>query len=55
MCDAPLSMEDILKAVKSIKNNKSPGSDGFTVEFYKKCWDDIKEILLHQYNYALNF
>ena len=42
MCDAPLSMEDILKAVISIKNNKSPGSDGFTVEFYKRFWDDIK-------------
>ena len=55
MCDAPLSMEDILKAVKSIKNNKSPGSDGFTVELYKRFWDDIKEILLHQYKYALNF
>ena len=55
MCDAPLSMEDILKAVISIKNNKSPGSDGFTVEFYKRFRDDIKEILLHQYKYALNF
>ena len=26
-----------------MKNQKSPGSDGITTEFYKMFWNDIKE------------
>lgn len=26
---------------KSMEKNVSPGSDGFTVEFFKFCWDEI--------------
>ena len=26
-----------------MSSNKSPGSDGLTVEFYKTCWDKIKQ------------
>jgi hypothetical protein len=29
-----------------MKNGKSPGNDGFPVEFYKIFWHDIKQILL---------
>ena len=29
-------------ALKEMQNNKSPGSDGITVEFYKIFWNDIK-------------
>ena len=25
-----------------MKNNKSPGSDGFTAEFYKFFWKDLR-------------
>ena len=46
--DAPTTMEELTEAVKWIKNNKSPGSDGFTGEFYKRFWEDIKWLLLDQ-------
>ena len=46
-------MEELTEAVKSIKNNKSPGSDGFTGEFYKRFWEDIKGLLLDQFQYAI--
>ena len=36
-----------------IKNNKSPGSDGFTGEFYKRFWEDIKWLLLDQGPWAV--
>jgi len=29
------------ESLKSMKNGKSPGSDGFTVDFYKLFWKDI--------------
>lgn len=28
--------------LKGMKNNKSPGSDGFTAEFYNFFWNDLK-------------
>jgi len=30
-------------ALKGMENNKSPGSDGISVEFYKLFWHDIKQ------------
>ena len=35
-CEAPFSEIEIQKATKSFQNNKSPGNDGLTPEFYKK-------------------
>ena len=42
-----LSKENVLK---NTKNNKSPGSDGFTYEFYKCFWKDIGIYLLRSIN-----
>ena len=33
---------ELLSVLKNMKNNKSPGSDGFTVEFFKFFWNDLK-------------
>ncbi len=35
ICEAPLSLQEITDAINSLKNNKSPGTDGLTAEFYK--------------------
>ena len=32
--DKPLTIEECTKALKLKKNNKSPGSDGFSTNFY---------------------
>jgi hypothetical protein len=34
-----------------MKNNKSPGSDGFTVEFLKFFWRDLKNYIVLAVNY----
>lgn len=44
--DRPLSVEELTPVVGSLKNNKSPGWDGLTSEFYKKFWDQIKVLLV---------
>ncbi len=36
--------------VKTMSNNKSPGSDGLPVEFYKFFWKDLGDILLQNLN-----
>lgn len=32
----PISVEEVIKAINHLKNNKSPGTDGLTGEFYKQ-------------------
>ena len=33
-----------------MKNNKSPGSDGYTAEFFKFFWSDLKDFLVRAIN-----
>ena len=35
-----------------MKNGKSPGIDGFSTDFYKFFWNDIREYVLNSLNYA---
>ena len=40
--DSDISEEEILKAIKGLNANKSPGIDGIPAEFYIKFWGIIK-------------
>ena len=42
LCDIELTEKDLYDSMKSMKNDKSPGNDGSTKEFYVTVWDDIK-------------
>ena len=37
-------------ALREMNNNKSPGSDGITTEFYKIFWNDIKSFYIKSIN-----
>ena len=50
-CEGPLSQHEILSVLKTCKNNKSPGTDGFPAEFYKFFWNDIKHYLTNAINH----
>ena len=39
-------------ALNNMKNNKSPGLDGFTVEFFNFFWTDIGHFILQSLNYG---
>ena len=41
-CEGLLSEDECLNAIKEFKNNKSPRTDGFTSEFYKFFWPELK-------------
>ena len=43
MLDAPLSAKELQQAVYDLSENKSPGFDEFTAEFYKKGWSLLKD------------
>ena len=50
--DMQLSEEEVYRAICSMKNNKSPGSDGLTSEFYKFFWENIKDLLVNSFSYS---
>lgn len=52
-CEKQVSEYELTKSIKSMKNGRSPGTDGLTSEFYKLFYIDIKEILLSSINYEL--
>ena len=50
--EKPIAEMEVLKALKSCQNNKSPGTDGFPAEFYKFFWSDIKPYFLDSIQYS---
>ena len=50
--DEELTMIELSKSLKNLANNKSPGPDGLTTNFYKCFWPDIKELLHSCYLYS---
>ena len=45
-CEGNLTEKEIYSSLISFENNKSPGSDGLTKEFYYTFWDDIKDAFM---------
>ncbi len=43
--EQPITINEISKAVKSMKNGKTPGSDGLTTDFYKFFWGKLKNLV----------
>ena len=39
-------------ALRDMNNNKSPGSDGITTEFFKIFWNDLKSFYVNSLNYS---
>lgn len=51
--DAPITEEEVRAAISSMKNGKSPGLDGFPIEYYKKFIDILAPVLHKVYLEAL--
>ena len=51
-CEGKVASDECLLALKEFENGKSPGSDGFTAEFYKFVWKELSETLTSNLNHA---
>ena len=51
--EGKLTYQEALSALKNMKNDKSPGADGFTAEFFKFFWKDVGAFLIRAINYSL--
>ena len=49
---APMTMEELSKALSEMANGKAPGPDGVLTEFFKEYWDTIKADYLEMINLA---
>ena len=47
-------MSELTKALKNMKNNKSPGTDGFSSEFFKVFWKKIGIFVMRSVKYSYN-
>ena len=50
ICDAITTEKEIYDALKSMENNKTPGNDWLSKEFYEVFWNDVKIPLLASIN-----
>ena len=46
LCDAEISLDEIIKSINSETNNKPPGNDGLKAEFYKHSSNKLTPVLL---------
>ena len=50
--EGEITHNELGETLKNMKNGKSPGQDGFTVEFLKFFWIDISSFVLRSLNYG---
>ena len=50
LCEANISLDEILKSIDSQKYDKSPGNDGFTAEFYKHFSGKLPPLFFFVFN-----
>ena len=55
LCEKEITIGEVAKAIKELPNNKSPGSDGFSADFYKFFWLDIKDLVFNSIKYGIQF
>jgi len=53
-CEGKITDIEVRNVIKGMKNGKTPGTDGFPVEFFKVFWLDIKEYLLDSLNSSID-
>lgn len=53
--ESDITEQEIQNAVQQIQDNKSPGLNGITAEFYKKFWYLIKDEYLMYINAAKQY
>lgn len=52
--DAPFSEDEIWAAISQMPSEKAPGPDGFTTDFYKRCWPVIKADVINAFTCVYN-
>ena len=54
LLEGDITISELTKALKNMKNNKSPGTDGFSSEFFKVFWKKIGIFVMRSVNHSYN-
>lgn len=54
MLCSPITVQEITDSISKLKNNKSPGADRYSGEYYKAFVHELAPIVCQVYNYALD-
>ena len=52
MCEGLITESEALSALKDFAANKTPGTDGLSVEFLKYYWPELQSSVVNSFNYA---
>ena len=50
--DADLNLKELNAAISSFPSNKASGPDGFSMDFFKKCREELTPLLLRMFNHS---
>ena len=50
LCEVEISLDELIKSINSEINDKSPGNDGLTAEFYKRFSNELDPVLFYIYD-----
>jgi hypothetical protein len=53
-CEGLLTLQECAVVLKEMKNGKTPGSDGYPIEFFKVFWDQLGHLLVNCFNYCFD-
>ena len=51
-CEGAITIKECEEALHTFKNDKSPGNDGITSEFYKHFWGELSHIIVDGFNFS---
>ena len=54
-CEGLITMKECSDAHNKFQNNKTPGSDGLTIEFYRCFWEVLGHFMVDSFNYAYEY
>ncbi len=53
LCNKAISIEEVKFGISKLKDNTSPGNDGFVSNFFKEFQEQLSEFLLCVFNEAI--
>ena len=55
ICDGKLTVDESYKSLQLVEDNKSPGNDGLTAEFYRAFWHTLGNLMVDSLNFSYDY